>query len=154
MPEDIPESISFSVLRQLHTEKATRFDFSQPSLGPAMGDLAFLISLYMKQKLTHTQSHQHIFLLDILATELRVHCDKMLTEMIEKGAPAQEIKTQAKVQANLSLIEAMLDGMVALFARKTGQGTKPSHQLIKSIDPSVLPHQVDDWLRDTVEYLR
>jgi hypothetical protein len=155
MPEEIPDSISFSLLRQLHTEKADRFDFSSPSVSPAMGDLSFLISMFLKTKVNQSYSHQVVFLLDVLVTELRVECDKMVTEMIDKQAPAEDIKLQGKILGSLSIMESMLDGMVSLYGRKLGQTSgKPSYQLIKSLDPSVLPHQLDDWLKTTMESLR
>lgn len=146
---NVPDSISFGVLRKLHQEKATRVQLDNPVLSHEIGDLAFYFKVLCQQKFSSSLfSHHCIFLLDVIATDLRRDYEERLNELFENSAPKDVIKTHTKMLTHLSLIEAMLDGMVSLIMKQMGTtSTLPSIQLVRSMDPTVRPHEVEEWVK-------
>lgn len=150
MSEDqVPDSISFSNLSKLKSEKSGKIDFSNPRPSDSLGDLAFLVDLYLAKHVDQAQSHQRVFLVDLLITRLRVDYEKYVDYLTEQGAAQDVIKFHHSILATLGIGEILLDGLVAKLVKKlpsTMVAPKPSTQLIRSLDPSVRPHEVDEWL--------
>lgn len=147
-PGEIPDSISFGMLKQIHKEKSEKLDFSNPNLSPDIGDLAFLFLVFIKAKLGETYTHQHIFLMDVLVTRLRDEYEQQFDKLLESDVPKRGIKTHAKILSYLSQIENILDGLVSLMIKQGGfKGTMPSYQLVRSLDPSVRPHEIEEWIK-------
>ena len=147
--DKIPDSISFSELRKIQAEKSKELDFSDPRISQDIGDLAFLFMVFIKQKLDGCYTHQQVFLLDVIVTELRRSYEKQLDSLIEQGASRQTIKTHAKIGSTLLLLEGMIDSLVEFFMKQAGsKSTIPSYRLVKSLDSSVKPHEIEQWISD------
>lgn len=147
MEDKIPDAISFASLRKIHQEKADRIDFSAPMLSREIGDLSFLFDVFIGEKLDgQVMSHQQIFLADMLVTGLRRgYVESAKQAASDKNFALMEKLT--KMTAFLSIAEGILDSLVRICMEQIGSSdTKPSYRLIKSLDPTVKPHEVDEWL--------
>jgi len=149
MTEKIPDSISFTELKKLHADKSTEIDFSSPKLSSDIGDLAFLFTIFTEEKLSGTYTHQQAFLADIVVTRLREVHEKKLSELIDADAPKDEIRFAARMASSLSIVEGVLDSILHAYFKQLGStSTLPSYKLINSLDPSVRPHEIEQWIRD------
>lgn len=145
---DIPDSISFSTLRDLHSDKSKGLDFSEPRLSEDIGDLAFLIMRFIGAKVDGVFTHQQIFLADILVTSLRNSYSEKLGKAVTARTDPKEIASLMKVRTMLSIVEDILDELVRDCMKSIGSdSTMPSYRLVKSLDPSVRPHEIEDWLK-------
>jgi hypothetical protein len=151
MTEDpqIPDSISFTDLRKLQAEKGKVLDFSNPKVSQDIGDLAFLFMIFVKEKLGGTYTHQQAFLLNLLVTELRRQYERKAEDLIRQGAAPDAIKVHSKIAATLLVLEGMADSLVSFFMKQMdSQSTLPSYRLVRSLDPSVRPHEIEDWIKE------
>lgn len=147
MTEQVPDGISFSMLRKLHEEKSNKIDFSNPQLSHDIGDLAFLVGLFVREK-AQPEAHQVVFLADMLVTALRQGFQVRADKVLENGGPVEAIALYTKFATNFAIAEAILDGVMNKLMRDGGfKGTNPSYKLIKSMAPEVRPHEVDDWIK-------
>jgi hypothetical protein len=145
---EIPDSISFSELRKLKTEKSDHLDFSDPRLSDGLGDLAFLVTAFISQKCEKTFSHQQIFLLDVLVTNLRVGFQKQADKHMEDGSDLKMIAAASIATTKLLVIEKILDELVEdLMKSMKSRTTLPSYRLAKSLDPAVKPHEIEEWIK-------
>jgi hypothetical protein len=147
MTEQVPDSASFAMLRKLHAEKADRIDFSNPQLSHDIGDLAFLVGLFVREK-AQPEAHQVVFLADMLVTALRQGFQARADKALKEGGPVEAIALYTKLSTNFRIAEAILDGVMSKLMQEGGfKGTNPSYKLVKSMAPDVRPHEVDDWIK-------
>lgn len=148
MTDQIPDSISFGMLRQLHSDKSPQIDFSDPRISHEIGDLAFLVTTFVKQKAPSVGAHQVVFLADLLVTGLRQGFQRQVDELVKDGGPIESVALNAKFAAHLSIAEAILDGMMSKLMKEGGfKDTAPSFQLVKSLNPAIRPHEMQDWIK-------
>lgn len=148
MEDKVPDSISFASLRRIHQEKSNNVDFSAPMISKDIGDLAFLVDLFVGKKLDgQVMSHHQIFLADILVTHLQRGYAEQVKLAASEGADKRILEKLIKFTTFLSVAEGILDGLVRTCMDQIGsKSSKPSYRLVKSLDPSVKPHEIDEWI--------
>lgn len=145
---DIPDSISFSTLRELRGEKINTLDFSEPVLSDNISDLAFLVTQFITAKTDGVFSHQQVFLADVVVTNLARLYKGKLDKACESGADPKQIAALAEFAATLQLVETALDDLVSICMKSIGNSsTLPSYRLVKCLDPSVRPHEIEEWIK-------
>jgi hypothetical protein len=148
MTDQVPDSISFSMLRKLHTEKSDKIDFSNPQLSHDIGDLAFLIGLFVREKASPVEAHQLVFLADTIVTALRQGFQERAEKAVKEEGPVEAVALYSKFAANFSIAEAILDAAMARLMKDGGfKNTLPSYKLVKSLAPEIRPHEVEDWIK-------
>lgn len=147
---EIPDEISFAMLRKLHADKSKSLDFSNPQLSPEIGDLSFLIGLFLTQKASGAYAHQYIFLIDTLITMLRREAERNLEELLKREDSDEKTSTiveNTTILSTLRATEIIYDNLVKSAIDKMGaKNSAPSYKLVKSLDPSVKPHQINEWI--------
>lgn len=132
------------------SEKTSQIDFSDPSISSNIGDLAFLIRLFISHKASAVNTQQIIFLADVLVTSLREAFSDVFNEAIQQNIE-EKIKISSYFFYNARLMEGILDSMVEKCLENEGtRSTLPSYRLIKSLDPTVKPHEIKDWVRNAL----
>jgi hypothetical protein len=147
---EIPDSISFSMLRELskQAESQGKLDFSSPSISPDIGDLAFLVKMFVREKVNQVTSYQQVFLADVVVTDLRAGYEEQLKQRCAQSPSPREIEMLAKIVSHLRICEGILDGLVSVCVKNlSSNGTLPSYRLVKSLDPTVRPHEIEEWIR-------
>lgn len=147
---ETPDSVSFESLRSIYKEKKNKYDFSAPSVSEgSMGDLSFLVNLFLDDKFETTTIHQQVFLADMLITRLRMYYSNKLSEVSKQPSPnIKQVQELTKCLTFIQMSERMLDSMVSLYMEKLSiKDTMPSYSLVRSLGVDIRPHELADWVK-------
>lgn len=147
---EVPDSVSVSALRKLAEQKGNRLDFSNPVISEDIGDLAFLVNAFIAQKLEGVYMHQEVLFVNFAITRLRKSVDNQLKQAkAQDPVVPRKVEMMSKISAQLLICEGVLDGLLSSVMKQIGsRSTLPSYRLAKSLDPSVRPHEIEDWVKN------
>jgi hypothetical protein len=146
--DQIPDFISFGDLQKLRNAKTDRLDFSNPIFSPEIGDLAFYITSLLALKLPKTNISQQILLVSVLLRNLRVTCKEQINDRIREDVSPTELKVLMQMFAAFDVAEDIVNREVSRVMEGGRVGSPmPSYRLVKSLDPTVKPHEIEDWIK-------